>query len=203
MFFLREYTWDIMLHRADGYIAMGIALPILFATLWQASRFKWAATVTAGIYMATIIAEILILPLFPAQPKLGPVYYQVTHMVPANFPVLLFLPALALDLLWQRTRSWKAWQVAIVTGILFIAILFAVEWEWAKFLLSKYSQNRFFGTIYFDYTTPANGWDRGRRFYYPQYGLLLAKGLGIATVCAMFSAWIGLLFGRWMRGVKR
>jgi hypothetical protein len=203
MFFLQEYTWDVMLHRADGYIAMGIALPILFATLSQASRFKWAATVTASIYMAVIIAEILILPLFPAQPKLGPVFYQVTHMVPANFPVLLFIPALALDLLWQRTRAWKAWQIAIVSGILFTAILFAVEWEFARFLMSKASENRFFGTIYFDFGTPANSYDRTRRFFHPQYGLALAKGLGIATLCATASTWIGLRFGQWMRGVKR
>jgi len=203
MFFLQEFTQDIMLHRAIGYIAMAIALPILFATLYEASRFRWAATVTASIYMATIIAEILILPLFPAQPKLGPVFYPVTHMVPALFPVLLIVPAFALDLLWQRTPTWKAWQVAIVTGVLFTAILFAVEWEFAKFLLSKASENRFFGTMYFDYGTPADSYDRTRRFYYPEHGLVLAKGLGIATVCAMFSAWIGLVFGRWMRGVKR
>jgi hypothetical protein len=187
MFFLQEFTQDIMLHRAIGYIAMAIGLPILFATLYQASRFKWAATVTASIYMATIIAEILILPLFPAQPKLGPVFY----------------PGLALDLLWQRTATWKTWQVAIVSGVIFTALLFAVEWEFAKFLLSKASENRFFGTMYFDYGTPANSYDRQRIFYHPQYGLALAKGLGIATACAMFSAWIGLVLGRWMRGVKR
>jgi hypothetical protein len=192
-----------MLHRAIGYIAMAIGLPILFATLYQASRFKWAATVTASIYMATIIAEILILPLFPAQPKLGPVFYPVTHMVPALFPVLLVFPGLALDLLWQRTATWKTWQVAIVSGVIFTALLFAVEWEFAKFLLSKASENRFFGTMYFDYGTPANSYDRQRIFYHPQYGLALAKGLGIATACAMFSAWIGLVLGRWMRGVKR
>jgi hypothetical protein len=203
MFFLQEYTWDVVLHRVDGYIAMGIALPILFAALYQASRFRWAATTTAAIYMATIIAEILILPLFPAQPKLGPVYYQVTHLVPAKFPVLLILPAFALDLLWQRTRAWKPWQVALVSGIIFIAVLFAVEWPFAKFLLSSASQNRFFGSIYYDYTTPANSYDRMHLFFKPVWGLVLAKGLLIATACAILSTWIGLLFGRWMRGVQR
>ena len=99
MFFLQEYTWDVVLHRAAAYIAMGIALPIMFAALSQASRFRWAATITASIYMVFIIAEILILPLFPAQPKLGPVFNPLTHLVPAKFPVLLVVPALALDLL--------------------------------------------------------------------------------------------------------
>jgi len=203
MFFLQEYTWDVVLHRADGYIAMGIALPILFATLWQASRFRWAVTATASIYMATIIAEILILPLFPATPKLGPVFNQVTHMVPAKFPVLLIFPAIALDLLWQRARTWKPWQIAIVSGIVFIAILAAVEWPFAKFLLSPLAENRFFGGIYFDYATPANSYERTHRFFEPQHGIVLVKGLLIAAVCAMGSTWVGIRFGRWIRGVQR
>ena len=203
MFFIQEFTWDVVLHRSIAYIAMGIALPVLFATISQASRFRWAATTSAGIYMLFVIAEILILPLFPAQPKLGPVFYPVTHFVPAKFPVLLIVPAFALDLLWQRTRSWKLWQIAIVSGILFVAIVFGVEWPFAKFLLSKASENRFFGTAYFDYNTQATGFERMRRFFHPDHGLTLIKGLAIATLCAIASTWVGLRFGRWMRGVQR
>ena len=203
MFFLQEFTRDTALHRSAAYIAMGIALPILFATIWQASRFRWAATTAASIYMVIIISEILILPLFPAQPKLGPVFYPVTHFVPAKFPVLLFIPALALDLLWQRARSWRPWQIALVSGILFVTILVVVEWPFANFLLSKASENRFFGTMYFDYTTAATDDDRLRIFFYPDSGIALAKGLGIASLCAMASTWVGLRFGHWMRGVQR
>jgi hypothetical protein len=203
MFFLQEYTWDVVLHRMAGYIAMAIALPILFAALSQASRYKWAATTTASIYMLFIIAEILILPLFPAQPKLGPVFYPVTHLVPAKFPVLLFVPALALDLFWQRARSWKMWQVAAISGVIFVATLFVVEWEFARFLLSTWSRNRFFGTIYFDYATPANSYDRLYRFFQPEAGVAIVKGLLIATACAVASTWAGLGLGRWARGVQR
>jgi hypothetical protein len=203
MFFLQEFTYDTGLHRAVTYISMGIGLPILFATISQASHFRWAATTTASIYMLVVISEILILPLFPAQPKLGPVFYPVTHFVPAKFPVLLFVPALALDLLWQRVRAWKPWQIAIVSGILFVGLLVGVEWPFADFLLSKASENRFFGTMYFDYGTPATDFDRLRRFFRPDYGIALAKGLGIASLCAMASTWVGLRFGHWMRGVQR
>jgi type IV secretory pathway TrbD component len=117
--------------------------------------------------------------------------------------VLLIVPAFALDLLWQRTRSWKLWQIAIVSGILFVAIVFGVEWPFAKFLLSKASENRFFGTAYFDYNTQATGFERMRRFFHPDHGLTLIKGLAIATLCAIASTWVGLRFGRWMRGVQR
>jgi hypothetical protein len=203
MFFVQEYTWDVKLHQAAAYIAMGIGLPVLFATISQASRSRWAATSTALVYSLFVIAEILILPLFPAQPKLGPVFYPVTHFVPAKFPILIVAPALALDLLWHRLRNWKPWQIALVSGVLFIAVLTAVEWPFANFLLSDASKNRFFGTIYFQYNSRADGYDRLRQFFSPDQGAVLYAGLLRAALYASISTWIGLLFGRWMRGVQR
>jgi hypothetical protein len=203
MFFLIEYTWDVQLHSVVAYTAMGIAVPLVLAILSQASRYKWAATATAAVYMLFAIAEILILPLFPAQPKLGPVFNPVTHFVPAKFPILLFVPALALDLLWQKTTAWKPWKVALASGFLFIAVLTIVEWPFANFLLSKASENRFFGTIYFDYNSRPNGYDRLRLFLNPDHGAILYFGLLRAAIYASISAWIGLSFGRWMRSVQR
>jgi hypothetical protein len=203
MFFLIEKTWDVELHSVSAYIAMGIAMPIIFAVLSQASRYKWAAASTAAVYMIIAIGEILILPLFPAQPKLGPVFHPVTHFVPAKFPILIFVPALALDLLWQRTRAWKPWKVALVSGFLFIAVLTIVEWPFASFLLSKASENRFFGTIYFDYNSRPDGPDQLRQFLNPTSGATLYLGLIRAAIYASISTWIGLSFGRWMRSVQR
>lgn len=203
MFFLMEYTWDVKLHQASVYVAMGIALPLVFAVLSAASRHRWAATWAATVYTIFVIGEILILPLFPAQPKLGPVFFPVTHMVPAKFPILILVPALALDLLWQRTRAWKPWQVAAVSGAVFIAVLTVVEWPFASFLLSKASENRFFGTIYFDYNSRPNGVDRMRLFFHPDHGAALWEGLLRAAVYGSVGTWVGLRFGRWMRGVQR
>jgi hypothetical protein len=203
MFFLMEYTWDVKLHSASAYIAMGIAVPLIFAILSQASRYKWAATSGAAVYMIIAIAEILIFPLFPAQPKLGPVFNPVTHLVPAKFPILIFVPALALDLLWQKTREWKPWKVALASGLLFIVVLAIVEWPFASFLLTKASENRFFGTMYFDYNSRADGPDRLREFLDPDHGAVLYLGLLRAAIYAAISTWIGLSFGRWMRSVQR
>jgi hypothetical protein len=203
MFFVQEYTWDVKLHSAGAYIAMGIGLPVLFAALSQASRSRWAATSMAAVYIVFAIAEMLILPLFPAQPKLGPVFNPVTHMIPAKFPILILIPALALDLLWQRVKNWKPWQIALVSGVLFIAVLTAVEWPFANFLLSDASKNRFFGTIYFDYNSRPTGYDRMRQWLFPDHGAALYTGLLSAAVYASISTWIGLRFGRWMRGVQR
>jgi hypothetical protein len=203
MFFLIEYTWDVQLHSAIAYITMGIALPLVFAMLSQASRYKWAATSTAAVYMIFAIAEILIFPLFPAQPKLGPVFNPVTHLVPAKFPILIVVPALALDLFWQKTTAWKPWKIALASGFLFIAVLTIVEWPFANFLLSKASENRFFGTIYFDYNSRPNGYDRLRLFFNPDHGTTLYWGLLRAAIYASISTWIGLSFGRWMRSIQR
>jgi hypothetical protein len=203
MFFLQEYTWDVALHQAMAYIALAIGVPVILAALSQASRFRWAATTAAAVYMAFIIGEILIFPLVPAEPKLGPVYFPVTHLVPAKFPILIIVPGLALDLLWQRTKNWKAWQIALVSGVVFVAVVTVVEWPFANFLMSKASANRLFGSIYFDYNARPESFDRLRRFYEPDSGMKLWLGLIRASVYAGISTWVGLAFGRWMRGVQR
>jgi predicted membrane channel-forming protein YqfA (hemolysin III family) len=208
MFFVQEYTWDVVLHRAAAYIALAIAVPVMFALYFQITGYRWAATTTAAIYMAVLIGEILIYPLFPAQAKLGPVFNPVTHLVPAKFPPLILVPAFLLDLLWQRTLlrpggRWKFWQVALVSGLLFTAALVCVEWPFARFLMSKASENRFFGTLYFDYNARANGYDRMRLFVHPEHGWPLIKGLLWAVLAGFLSTWAGLRGGRWMRGVQR
>ena len=78
-----------------------------------------------------------------------------------------------------------------------------VEWPFATFLLSKASENRFFGTGYFDYNSRPNGFDRMRIFFEPDHGLVLFNGLLRAAVYASIGTWIGLSFGRWMRSVQR
>ena len=203
MFFLLEETWDVELHGTGAYIAMGIALPVVFAVLHRASGSRWACTIAALVYTAFALAEIWLFPLVPATPKLGPVYNVVTHLIPAKFPILIVIPALVLDLLWSRMRGWKAWQIAAVSGVVFIAVLTAVEWPFASFLLSKASENRFFGTIYFDYNSRINGPDRMRQFINVSHGARLWNGLAMASACAIVSAWIGLTFGNWMKRVQR
>lgn len=203
MLFLREFTGDTRLHQFLPYMATGIAVPMILTAMSQSSRSRWAATWTSAVYMIFLIGEILVMPLFPAVPKLGPVYFPVTHLVPAKFPILLIIPALALDLLWQRTRNWKLWQVALASGFVFIAVLVAVEWPFANFLMSPASANRFFGTMYFGYYSKATSLDRLRQFDPADQGVTLWFGLLRASIYASISMWAGLAFGRWMREVQR
>jgi hypothetical protein len=203
MFFRMEYTWDVYLHGALAYQAMAILMPTIFAIFWQASRNKWSSTVTSAIYTLFVIGAVLILPLFPAEPKLGPVYQQVTQFIPPKFPILLIVPAVLMDILWSNTRSWKAWMIALVTGPVFVLSLVAAEWPFASFLMTKAAENRFFGTTYFAYAEPSTSDDVLRQFFEPQAGWQLWSGLLLAMVFASVSTWLGIRLGRWMRGIQR
>lgn len=203
MFFRLEYTWDVYLHGSWAYESMAIGMPTMFAILWQSSRNRWASAWAAGIYTAFVAGAVWILPLFPAEPKLGPVFHMVTQFIPPKFPILLLVPAILLDLLWTRTRNWKLWQVALASGPVFVLPLVAAEWPFASFLMTKGAANRFFGTIYFDYNMPSTSYDVLRKFWQPEQGWPLWSGLLLAMVFASMSAWLGLRLGRWMRGIQR
>jgi len=203
MFFRMEHTWDVYLHTADAYQWMAAGMPTMFAILWQASRNRWSSTWATIIYTLFLIGAVLILPLFPAEPKLGPVYQQVTQFIPPKFPILLIVPAILIDLLWSNTRNWKPWVVALVTGPVFVLPLVAVEWPFADFLMTKAAANRFFGTGYFQYNMPSTSFDYMRQFVRPESGLTLWSGLALAVVFASLSAWVGMRLGRWMRGIQR
>jgi len=203
MFFLEGYTLDTSLHRMTAYAAMAVALPVFFALLQRTSGVKWAATISAAIYTAFLMGEILIFPLFPAQPRLGPVWFPVTHLMPAKFPILIIAPAVALDVLWQRANAWKPWKIAALAGVLFVCVLVAVEWPFASFLMTKASENRFFGTMYFGFYSRPDGFNRMRMFIPPPHGVVIAVEMMVAAICAAVSYWVGERVGMWMREVRR
>ena len=203
MLFRVEYTWDIMLHRAGPYIAVSIGVPLYYAAVWKAARHRWAATWISAIYMLFVIGAILVLPLFPAVPKLGPVFQQVTQFVPPKFPLLMIVPGIALDLLWARIGERNKLLVAAVSGPVFMLSLVAVQWPFATFLMSKASENRFFATSFHDYGIPSWSAEVTRNFVNPQHGWALWSGLLMATLYSAISAWLGLMLGDWMRKIQR
>ncbi len=202
-FFCIEYTRDVMLHSAIPYIAVSIGIPLCYAAAWKASHHRWALTCITGIYTAVTIGFILILPLFPAQPKLGPVYQPVTHFVPPQFPLLLLVPAVLLDILWARIGNRNRLLVALVSGPVFVLGLIAVEWPFADFLMTKASQNRFFATGDFPYQVPSWSPLVTRHFVRFGHGAQPFEGLGVAMISAAICIWLGLWLGEWMRKIQR
>lgn len=203
MFFLTEFTRDILLHSSGPYIAVSLGVPLCMALAWTASRYRWAATCIASLYTLAMIGFILILPLFPAQPKLGPVYQQVTHFVPPQFPLLLIVPAILMDLVWSHTSPFGKLRRALISAPLFVLSLLAVEWPFSTFLMTPAANNRFFATGYHPYLTPPWSPKVLRHFLRVANPLALCKGMGIAIICAIVSIWIGFTVGEWMRKVQR
>lgn len=203
MFFRIEYISDVALHNATAYISIAFGVPIYYGLVGRIGRHRWACTVMTAIYTVFLIGIILVLQMFPAQPRLGPVYQPITHFVPPLFPILLIVPAILLDLLWRRIGEKNALLVAAVSGPVFLLSLVAVEWPFAKFLMTKAAHNRFFAAGYPEYFERPWSHYVLRQFINPQHGLALWSGLGIAILYSAISVWIGLMLGEWMRKIQR
>ena len=201
---LTDATWPVNLHNAGCYLAVAIGIPaVLIGPGWGLAK-RWACTLVAGTYTAILLAFEWILPLIPAQPKLGPVYQNITHLVPLHFPLLLIVPATALDLLWSKTEQWGRWKLAAVSGPMFLLSFLAVQWPFANFLMSPGARNWFFGMAYFAYFDPA-----GLR--YDPYQFQIAEKtraafwitMAAALVVSVITARLGLAWGDWMRRMRR
>ena len=201
---LTDSTWPYNLHNAGCYLAVAIGMPpMLIGAAWGLGR-RWACTIVAATYTAIQLASEWILPLFPAQPKLGPVYQNITHLVPLHFPLLLIVPAVVLDVLLNKKEQWGRWKLAAASGPVFVLSFLAAEWPFANFLMSPAARNRIFGMAYFAYFDPAN-------FLYDPYKFQLAEKtrgqfwgvMAAALVVSVITARLGFSWGDWMRRLRR
>jgi len=114
------------------------------------------------------------------------------------------VPAFLMDLVAPHVRDWKKPLQAALLGPLFLLSFALVEWPFGSFLQSPAARNAFFGSGYLDYFAGPQSfmaryefvpWDR------TQTEFLI--GMLIAAVCAMFTTWLGLLRGDWLKRVRR
>jgi hypothetical protein len=199
-----EFTGRILLHSAIAYRVISMVVPIALYVAARGSKMRWAATVVAGIYTAFLLALEWILPLFPAQPKLGPVLHPVTAFVPNGFPLLIIVPAFLIDLVEPRISHWPNWRQALVAGPLFLVSLIAVQWPFATFLQSPAARNAIFGSGYLDYFAGPQSYYAQYRFWnYENTPREFATGMLIALVCAILASWMGMARGEWLSRVRR
>ena len=199
-----ESTYRVLMHTPQCYRAVAVVAPVVLAGFASISDFRWARSIIAGIYSVYAMAMLWIFPFFPATPKLGPVYHKVTHMVPMEFPLLIIVPALLLDVLWPKLAGWKRWPQALVGGAAFLLAFFAAQWPFAKFLVSPASANWFFGTKYFAYFASPDGYDI-RHMFFPMHQTVAAFSMVMAEalLLAILSTRLGLAWGGWIRGIRR
>jgi hypothetical protein len=199
-----EYTNKVFLHSSSAYLALGIGLLVVMEAPARASGQRWARTITAAIYSLFVVLMAWILPLFPATPKLGPVYQPITHMVALPFPILLIVPAFVLDLAWPLMKDAPRWKQALFGGVAFMAILIAVEWPFATFLMSPAARNWFFAPANYPYFASPDS--ASVRYFFRQTDSGPAqfwRNMGLAFVFSVASMWVGIVFGNWLRRIKR
>jgi hypothetical protein len=200
----QELTNRVFMHGAKFYLVVMMGAPIWMAAVSRASKSRWAATMMTGIYTAMHLAFVWLLPLASAEPKLGPVYQQVTHLIPPDFPLLLIVPAFVFDLVRQRAGGWSRWAQAAALGGAFLVSFFVVQWPFADFLMSPASRNWVFATNQYPYFVPLTSpWVRN--IFVPteptltQFWVRLATALAVSVVTTR----IGLSWGEWMNRVRR
>jgi hypothetical protein len=198
-----EYIARPDMHSASFYIVVTLGTFGMLIAVAVASRHRWACTTMAAVYTAFGVAFLWILPMIPAEPKLGPVYRQVTHFIPWEFPLLIIVPAVAVDLILQRTARWRPIVRALAAGVAFLGIFVAVQWPFAGFLMTPYARNWIFGTAYMDFSTPVRSLYARYVFVPPEASAQFWRGMLIATLTSAVTAWIGIHAGRFMQKVQR
>jgi hypothetical protein len=187
-------------HNALYYKVCAAAFPILLAATARSSTLRWPATTAAAVYMAVNVLMIWILQLFPATPKLAPIYNAVDHFVPPPFPILLVFPALAIDLVIRRGPE-NDWARAALAGIGFVLVLLIVQWFGTELLVSPRTENFVFGTQRWSYNNRLGPWRYD--FWNVRANPLTAAGVVTAAAIAVASTRVGLWWGAWMARVRR
>jgi hypothetical protein len=207
---LIEYSFPNQQRSRAFYQSSAATFPIYLLGMARASKFRWGATWIALTYMAIIAAMAWVLPLFPGQPRLGPIYNPINHFVPLPFPLLLVVPAIGIDLLrgWiGHGRGWRRdWLLVVLAGAGFLALFLATQWFFSAFLIGPKGQNWFFaGDRHWGYTEHLGDgrtkfWsDTNPRWNPP----LTAKGLLVALLLSIGASRVGLWLGNWMSKVRR
>ena len=187
-------------HNALYYKICAAAFPLVLVATARASALRWPATTTAAVYMLINILMLWILPLFPAIPKLAPIYNAVDHFVPPPFPILLVVPAVAIDLVVRHGPA-SDWGRATVAGVAFVLVLLAVQWTVADFLVSPRSENFFFGLQRWNYNSRLGPWRY--QFWNVENDPVRPAGVVTAVAIAVASTRLGLAWGSWIARVRR
>jgi hypothetical protein len=202
--FILTYSFSIYQHSGIFYRVVATAILFPLVAVGRASYQRWSCTKVAGIFTALWLGLLWILPLFPAEPKLGPVYQKVTHFIPPPFPLLILIPAIFLDLVFEKTGGLGKWKQAALGGVVFMAVFFVVQWPFANFLLSQSAHNWVFGAHYFDYNLrPESTLVRGVFFHVEKSWTETAVNFALAPLIAILMTRLGIAWGESMRRVRR
>jgi hypothetical protein len=181
---LTDYLLPHHMRSPLCYIIATVIGTLFLPAFGRALRLKWGMTAVALGYTLILGGSNWILQLFPAEPRLGPILTHITHFQASPFPLLIIVPAIALDWILQRSRT-NDWITALWMSVAFVGLLLAVQYPFGGFLLeSPGSRNWFFGS---DAWYFGNSPDAPWRYKFMPRDLVsfddLLKGLLVAVVC--------------------
>ncbi|HEY6249975.1 MAG TPA: hypothetical protein VI685_08435, partial [Candidatus Angelobacter sp.] len=205
MMFKLQTTNRVLTHSAVFYFTVTVGMGVMLEGIARSSGYRWARTAITGVYTIFFLLALWILPLFPAEPKLGPVYQHVTHMVSLHFPVLIIFPAFVLDLIFPRIKDWNKWTQAAIEGVVFVVVLLAVTWPFGTFLVqSTAARNWFFGTQQFAYfLDPTLSSVRNVFFVADATRTIFLLKMALTVAAGILSTRVGIAWGNWLAKVKR
>jgi hypothetical protein len=196
-----EHTQRWGMHQAHFYQVSAAVFLFFIISAARASVARWPATTIVLVYTVLTLIMLVLMPLFPAQPLLGPIYVQVDRFMPTDFPLLLIVPALALDLVMRQVRGrMNDWTFAALASVVFVVALLAAQWPFADFLMSPWARNWFFASHRMPYSVDPAFQAHWYQLNPPDN---LAAGLSIAMALGFVSARFGLWWGNWMARVQR
>ncbi|MGA2741629.1 MAG: hypothetical protein ABSG65_29855 [Bryobacteraceae bacterium] len=200
----QEFLTRNYMHSALFYMLMTLGACFFLSGLYRMTDYRWAGTVVTGIYTTLNLLYVWILPLFPAEPKLGPVYQHITHFVPPDFPILVIVPAFVLDLTRPYWQRWSYWARAAAMAPIFVIALAAAQWPFADFLMTPAAHNWVFGSGYFPFFVPNDiDWVRNVFTQAEPDAFHFWTRMAMALVLGVLMARAGVGWGGWMRKVRR
>jgi len=188
-------------HNATFYEVAAASFPTVLVATARSARIPWSATLAAACYMGITLIMTWSLPLFPATPRLAPVYHPITHMVAAPFPLMLVAPARGARPPGASVRPGPGRAASAVGSVVFVALMLAAHWPFGAFLLSPYARNPLFGADQWGYSEVVNA--SRHEFWGVDTDPVTLPALGLSAVIAAAAIRIGLWLGDWVARVKR
>ena len=206
-----EYMFPNKQHSQEFFNVSAIVFPFALTMIGKSSGLPWPATTASLIFTIHRLLIIWVLPLFPGEPQLAPIYREITHFVAPPFPPLLVVPSVAIDYILKKADLKNDWLAAGLCGVFFAGIYFLVHWPFAEFLLSENGRNWFFAThVNKPYWAPIgpNDYDFWQYDYSPLGGAIPLTAVSFAgilktSLMAAGSSIVGIWSGGWLSRLKR
>jgi len=191
--------------RRAGFYQVTSAIALLLLPAFRRElRMKWGMTAIAVSYFLISATINWVLQIFPAEPKLVPILTHTTHFQPANFPLLIMIPAVFMDLVMQKSTR-NDWSKAAGMSLIFVLVFVLVQYPFSGFLRqSPAARNWFFGANSWYFENPP---DAPFRYKFSPAEIqplpFFTTGIAIAIVTGILITRISFTWGDWLLRIQR